>query len=164
MTAGLSSQLLYMVHHEAWEPKGHRPTEQLTFQERTRRILIEHALSIAPDLGGMVERGEGREIIGTVEGREDEDLEVLIDKRAQEKTEESFRVLGEKYGMSFFVFSEHHNFMVGQGEPEFFAALDPTENSDEYAVTKLLPPVIDSLQKVVEEKIDALGSADKQVV
>lgn len=122
-----------MVNYEAWESTGHRPTERLTFQERTRRILIEHALSIAPDLGGMVERGEGREIIGTVEGREDEDLEVLIDKMAQEKTEESFRVLGEKYGMSFFVFSEHHNFMVGQGEPEFFAALDPTENSDEYA-------------------------------
>lgn len=37
------------------------------------------------------------------------------------------------------------------------------ENPDEYAVVKLMPEVFEAVQKVVEEKIDAFGSADKAV-
>lgn len=35
------------------------------------------------------------------------------------------------------------------------------ENPDEYAIVKLMPEVIDAVQKVVEEKIDMFGSAGK---
>jgi len=84
-------------------------------------------------LGGMVFRGEGRERVGIVVGREDEDVEILIDREGQNLSEESLTALGEKYGLSFFVFSEHKSFMVGTGEPDCFLALDPTENSDEYS-------------------------------
>ncbi len=35
------------------------------------------------------------------------------------------------------------------------------DNPDEYAVVKLMPAVIDAVQKVVEEKIDMFGSAGK---
>lgn len=38
------------------------------------------------------------------------------------------------------------------------------ENPDEYAVVKLMPAVYDEVQKVVEEKIAAFGSAKKAVV
>lgn len=38
------------------------------------------------------------------------------------------------------------------------------DNPDEYAVVKLMPTVYGAVQKVVEEKIDAFGSADKAVV
>ena len=34
------------------------------------------------------------------------------------------------------------------------------ENPKEYAVVKLMPQVYDAVQKVVEEKIDAFGSAN----
>lgn len=38
------------------------------------------------------------------------------------------------------------------------------ENPDEYAVVKLMPEVYEAVQKVVEEKIDAFGSANKAVI
>lgn len=38
------------------------------------------------------------------------------------------------------------------------------ENPDEYAVVKLMPPVYEAVQKVVEEKIEAFGSANKAVL
>lgn len=38
------------------------------------------------------------------------------------------------------------------------------ENPDEYAVVKLMPQVYEAVQKVVEEKINAFGSAGKAVV
>jgi len=38
------------------------------------------------------------------------------------------------------------------------------KNPDEYAVVKLMPTVYEAVQKVVEEKIDAFGSASKAVV
>lgn len=38
------------------------------------------------------------------------------------------------------------------------------DNPDEYAVVKLMPEVYEAVQKVVEEKIDAFGSANKAVL
>jgi fructose-bisphosphate aldolase class II len=38
------------------------------------------------------------------------------------------------------------------------------DNPDEYAVVKLMPTVYEAVQKVVEEKIDAFGSAGKAVL
>lgn len=38
------------------------------------------------------------------------------------------------------------------------------DNPDEYAVVKLMPTVYEAIQKVVEEKIDAFGSAGKAVL
>jgi fructose-bisphosphate aldolase, class II len=38
------------------------------------------------------------------------------------------------------------------------------QNPDEYAVVKLMPPVYEAVQKVVEEKIDTFGSAGKAVL
>lgn len=37
------------------------------------------------------------------------------------------------------------------------------ENPNEYAIVKLMPPVYDAIQAVVEEKIQAFGSADKAI-
>jgi fructose-bisphosphate aldolase class II len=38
------------------------------------------------------------------------------------------------------------------------------DNPTEYAIVKLMPPVYDAIQTVVEEKISAFGSAGKAVV
>lgn len=38
------------------------------------------------------------------------------------------------------------------------------ENKNEYAIIKIIPPVIDAVQKVVEEKIMAFGSSNKQQI
>jgi fructose-bisphosphate aldolase class II len=38
------------------------------------------------------------------------------------------------------------------------------DNPDEYAVVKLMPKVYDAVQAVVEEKINAFGSAGKAVL
>jgi len=35
------------------------------------------------------------------------------------------------------------------------------ENPDQYAIVKLMPTVIEAVQKVVEEKIDLFGSTGK---
>ena len=37
------------------------------------------------------------------------------------------------------------------------------ENPNEYAIVKLMPPVYDAVQAVVEEKITAFGSARRAV-
>jgi fructose-bisphosphate aldolase class II len=37
------------------------------------------------------------------------------------------------------------------------------ENPDEYAVVKLMPQVYEAVQAVVEEKINAFGSAGKAI-
>jgi fructose-bisphosphate aldolase, class II len=37
------------------------------------------------------------------------------------------------------------------------------ENPDEFAIVKIIPPVYDAVQKVVEEKIDTFGSANKAI-
>jgi fructose-bisphosphate aldolase, class II len=37
------------------------------------------------------------------------------------------------------------------------------ENPDEFAIARLMPPVCDAVQKVVEEKIDTFGSANKAI-
>jgi fructose-bisphosphate aldolase, class II len=37
------------------------------------------------------------------------------------------------------------------------------ENPDEFAIVKLMPPVCDAVQKVVEEKIETFGSAIKAI-
>lgn len=39
-----------------------------------------------------------------------------------------------------------------------------SNNPDEYAVVKLMPPVIEAVQKVVEEKIDIFGSTGKAII
>jgi fructose-bisphosphate aldolase, class II len=36
-------------------------------------------------------------------------------------------------------------------------------NPDEFAIVKLMPPVYEAVQKVVEEKIDTFGSANKAI-
>lgn len=38
------------------------------------------------------------------------------------------------------------------------------ENPNEYAIVKLMPEVYSAVQSVVEEKIQAFGSADKAVL
>ena len=38
------------------------------------------------------------------------------------------------------------------------------ENPNEYAIVKLMPPVYAAVQEVIEEKIQAFGSAGKAVV
>ena len=38
------------------------------------------------------------------------------------------------------------------------------DNPDEYAIVKLMPTVYEAVQDVVEEKINAFGSAGKAVV
>ena len=41
---------------------------------------------------------------------------------------------------------------------------DLKENPNEYAVIKLMPEVIDAVQKIVEEKMQSFNSAAKAIV
>jgi fructose-bisphosphate aldolase class II len=38
------------------------------------------------------------------------------------------------------------------------------ENPNEYAIIKIMPPVYDAIQAVVEEKLSAFGSAGRRVI
>jgi hypothetical protein len=63
--------------------------------------------------------------------REGEDPEADIDIETEKSIGESLDQLGQKYGISFQVYSEHHNFTTGSRPPYYPTSIDPTENTDE---------------------------------
>lgn len=119
---------------EAW----HEPSsiETLSSKERVNELLLELGLAVTPILWDLVDRGLGREDEGDVPGRQNEDRKITIDNISEKVERRILEQLGSKLGLSFFVFSEHESFMVGElkegEEPELFLFLDPYDNSDEH--------------------------------
>lgn len=110
--------------------------ETLSPKEKVNELLLELGLVATPILWDFADRGIGTEDLGGVAGRENEDRTVGIDKLSEGVERMILKQLGNKFGLSFFVFSEHESFMVGgleEGEePELFLFLDPWDNSVEH--------------------------------
>lgn len=119
---------------EAWPAPS--SIETLSSKERVNELLLELGLAATPILWDLVDRGLGREDEGDVPGRQNEDRKITIDNISEKVETRILEQLGNKFGLSFFVFSEHESFMVGElkegEEPELFLCLDPYDNSDEH--------------------------------
>lgn len=63
--------------------------------------------------------------------REGEDPEPDIDLETEKSIGEALGQLGQKYGISFQIYSEHNNFTTGSRPPYYPLALDPIDNTDE---------------------------------
>src|SRR3989338_686970 len=63
--------------------------------------------------------------------REGEDPEADIDIETEKSIGEALDRSGQKYGISFQVYSEHHNFTTGSRLPYYPISIDPIENTDE---------------------------------
>lgn len=63
--------------------------------------------------------------------REGEDPELGIDLETEKSIGEALDQFGQKYGISFQVYSEHHNFTTGSRPPYYPLSLDPIDNTDE---------------------------------
>lgn len=106
------------------------------------QIVVDVLFESTAYLSDMVDRGEGREVLGEVAGRADEDVEIGIDKKAEEMEVEILDKAGRAFGLSFLVLSEHDNYTTGSGKPDLILVLDPIENSDEHLKGLSTPPFI----------------------
>lgn len=111
------------------------PKNTSTVQGKINDITLDLNLSVARSVGYAVDLGWGRQVIGTVAGREDEDAKIGIDALSEEYAKRRLIKLAKKNGeLSLFVFSEHQNIATGikKGKsPEIVGSEDPYDNSDE---------------------------------
>lgn len=63
--------------------------------------------------------------------REGEDPEADIDIETEKIIGEALNQAGQKYGISFQIYSEHNNFTTGSRPPYYPLSIDPIENTDE---------------------------------
>jgi len=111
------------------QPKS---SELLSPAERASELMLDLHLQVSPTLSNIVDHGIGRQPIGKVSGRKGEDSLIGIDEIADLLVRDALKELTKKHKLSLAVFSEHGTYIIGEGRPEFFIALDPYENSDEY--------------------------------
>lgn len=115
------------------------PQEKLSIEGRVREVVLDFVFKTTPVLSAMVDRGIGREVVGNVLGRKDEDVEIAIDKIAEGIERKVLARSAERNGLPLFVFSEHNHFGIGE-MPEVVAALDPIDNSGQYQAGLDTPP------------------------
>lgn len=116
-----------------------RAKGELGIRGRVREVILDFVFETTPTLSAMVDRGIGREVVGGVLGREDEDVEIGIDSLAEEFERKVLVRSAQRNGLSLFVLSEHHHFGVGE-MPEVVAALDPIDNSGQHQAGLDTPP------------------------
>lgn len=93
--------------------------------DRVNRLAFSYLSESTITLRGLVNQGKGRQVLGAVENRPEDD-EIGIDREG----EEILKRLLTNSGLQVKVFSEHSVF--GSEDPEVYAALDPFDNSGEY--------------------------------
>lgn len=120
---------------------SNKPPERLSTTEKVDAVIVDFVSKVTPALSTAIDRGMGREAVGAVLGREDEDTEIGIDGAAERFERRILTQCAKKYDLPLFVFSEHDHFGVG-GSPEVIGALDPIDNSGEYQAGLNTPPYV----------------------
>ena len=113
---------------------GNREHEELPKKEplliqAVDNVIKEVLLQTTPTTVDKIQRRQGM-IVRNVR-REGEDPEPDIDLETEEIIGEALNRLGQEYGISFQVYSEHTNFTTGSRPPYYPLALDPIDNTDE---------------------------------
>lgn len=113
--------------------RGHEglPKKDLLLIQTVDNVIKEVLLQTTPFTVDKIRKKQGM-IVRNVR-REGEDPEIDIDLETEKSIGEALDRLGQKYGMSFQVYSEHNNFTTGSRPPYYPLALDPIDNTDELA-------------------------------
>lgn len=119
--------------------KKREPEIRWSIKDRTREVVLDFVFGATPILSTMVDMGIGREIVGGVLGREEEDMEIGIDSTAEDIERKILSRSAKKNNLSLSVFSEHNHFSLGETS-EVVAALDPFDNSTQYEKRLDTPP------------------------
>lgn len=115
-------------------PEQEPTREQLV--EETGKVLLSYAQKSIPPLRDMVRKGEGKQVLGSVPGRpEDEQLQI---DAAGEHILTS--VIREEKISPAFVFGEHNDYPLGNGESRLFFAIDSFDNTSQYKRGLDTPP------------------------
>lgn len=120
------------------EPSIEKPTiTKFPLKESRDYVNLKNVISdilcrSTPRLNDAIDQGLGREAQGETKGREGEDVELSIDKQAEEMEVLFMALSAKKYGLSFKILSEHETYVTGSQGYDYFLALDPIDNSDEY--------------------------------
>lgn len=108
--------------------------EGLLVPDIANLVVVNFAADVATPVADLVDFGFGRRIVSSVPGR-DEDSSIQLDHIAQTIAEESLKKMGDRYGISMEVLTEHgegHFFVGDKRNVQIYGALDPIDNSDEY--------------------------------
>lgn len=92
-------------------------------------VIKEVLLQTTPLTVDKIRRRQGM-IVRNVR-REGEDPEPDIDLETEKSIGDALDRLGQKYGISFQVYSEHNNFTTGSRPPYYPLSVDPIDNTDE---------------------------------
>ena len=111
-----------------WEHEG-TPKKDLLLIQSVDNIIKEVLLQTTPITVERINKKQGMAVKNI--RREGEDPELDIDLETEKSIGEALDQSGQKYGISFQVYSEHNNFTTGSRPPYYPLTLDPIENSDE---------------------------------
>ncbi len=109
-------------------------SENLLVPDIANLVTVNFAADVVGPVSDLVDFGFGRRIVSSVPGR-DEDSSIQLDHIAQTIAEESLKKMGERYGVSMEILTEHgegHFFVGDKNNIQLYGALDPIDNSDEY--------------------------------
>lgn len=120
---------------DLWTPQS---KNRLSPREKINDTVIDLMLNVGPQLSALVDQGHGRQAIGSVVGR-DEDEEIQIDEDAERLVVSALEASAKKNKLGFRVLSEHGNYLIGKN-PQFYAHFDPFDNSDEQQKGLDTPP------------------------
>lgn len=115
-------------------PEQQPTREQLV--EEAGRVLLSYPQRAIPPLRDMVRKGEGKQVLGSVPGRP-EDEQLQIDAAGEHILTSVIR--GENISPAF-VFGEHNDYPLGNGESRIFFAIDSFDNTSQYKRGLDTPP------------------------
>lgn len=121
------------------EAGGFVPEQQPTREqlvEEAGRVLLSYAQVAIPPLRDMVRKGEGKQVLGDVPGRP-EDEQLQIDSAGEHILTGVIR--REKISPAF-VFGEHNDYPLGNGESRVFFTIDSFDNTSQYKRGLDTPP------------------------
>ena len=100
------------------------------------KVLLSYAQKAIPLLRDMVRKGEGKQVLGSVPGRlEDEQLSIDADGEHI-----LTNVIREEKVSPAFVFGEHNDYPLGNGESRLFFTIDSFDNTSQYKRGLDTPP------------------------
>jgi len=110
---------------------GHEglPKKEPLLIQAVDNVIKEVFLQTTPLTVDRILKKQGMIVRNVRRGGEDPELD--IDLETEKNIGETLGRLGQKYGISFQIYSEHNNFTTGSRPPYYPLALDPIENSDE---------------------------------
>lgn len=120
------------------EQGGFKPEQTLSREElvnKTSEVLLSYAQKAIDALHGPVRKGESKQVIASVPGRP-EDEQLAIDALGEHVLTGIIR----DAKLQAFVFGEHNDYNLGNGEAQIFFVIDSFDNTSQYKRGLDTPP------------------------